>query len=676
MNIETNVVFEHLTESQKRYVVEQGGTRCLIGSTLIRTPSGNKPIKDIRIGESVLSYKNGQVVERVVVNKYRYKAERIKKKLIKFVINGHQITSTREHRFFEQGNYIAANDIAERMLEGSREHEWSLSNQQFRSVSNDEPSRKVRTFGKGGNNETGRRTRIFENINQNRRQVQVGQGSPVGCVGVSTESKRRSEPHQPQSFRQSRVELGMGNTPREHRPYDETRTADDEQWFSKRNVEIDGTDGSGNQIKIQTLQGNGEGLGEGIQRFKSGGQRCFARQNVETRWVDKIDSVEFVEPEDVFDLVIEDTHNYILDETGIISHNSGKTFNILIWLIVESYKRKGLIISVVRKTFPSLRTSVMRDFFQILEDLELYDVNNHNKTESTYKINGGFFEFISVDTPQKIRGRKRNICFVNEANEITKEDYFQLNIRTTERMVLDFNPSEDFWIYDEVVSREDCDFHITTYLDNPFLPKTLVQEIERLKDVDEFYWKVYGLGQKAAIRGVILTNWEQKEFTAEDKTLKGYGMDFGFTNDPTTLIEIREQGGELWLRELIFQVGLTNQDIAERLKDLKIESDVVADSAEPKSIEELRREGFNVRGAVKGKDSIRSGIDLLRRYKINIHPNSVNLIKEFKSYKYKQDANGEFTNVPVDKFNHGIDALRYFVNTNMNGSGYGDYSFL
>ncbi len=375
----------------------------------------------------------------------------------------------------------------------------------------------------------------------------------------------------------------------------------------------------------------------------------------------------------VFEHLCESKKRYIVEQGGT---RSGKTFNILIWLIVEAYHRKGLIVSIVRKTFPSLRTSVMRDFFQILEDMGLYDVAFHNKTESTYKINGGFFEFISVDTPQKIRGRKRHICFVNEANEITKEDYFQLNIRTTERMVLDFNPSEDFWIYNEIVPRKDCDFHITTYKDNPFLPDTLVKEIERLKDVDEFYWKVYGLGQKAMIRGVVLTNWEAKDFTAEDYTLKGYGMDFGFTNDPTTLIEVREQHGELWVRELIWSVGLTNQDIAVRLRDLNVSNDIVADSAEPKSIVELTREGFNVRGATKGQDSIRAGIDLLRRYKINVHSSSVNLIKELKSYKYKQDANGEFSNVPVDKFNHGIDALRYYVFTNMNGSGYGDYEFM
>ena len=375
----------------------------------------------------------------------------------------------------------------------------------------------------------------------------------------------------------------------------------------------------------------------------------------------------------VFNHLSKSDKRYIVEQGGT---RSGKTYNILVWLIVYAIKNKGVTISIVRKSFPSLRTSVMRDFFEILNNLGYYSERYHNKTESTYKLNGCLFEFISIDTPQKIRGRKRHICFINEANELTKEDYFQLNIRTTDRMICDFNPSEDFWIYDEVVSRDDCDFHITTYKNNPFLPQTLIDEIERLQQVDEYYWQVYGLGQKAMIRGVVFSNWEVKAFDHNEIELKGYGMDFGFTNDPTTLIEIRMMDGELWVRELIWRTGMTNQDIGERIKELEVQAEIVADSAEPKSIEELSRTGVVVRGAIKGQDSVRAGIDLLRRYKINIHPSSENLIKEFKNYKYKQDKDGNYSNEPVDKFNHGIDALRYFVFSNMNNSGYGEYQFI
>jgi len=375
----------------------------------------------------------------------------------------------------------------------------------------------------------------------------------------------------------------------------------------------------------------------------------------------------------VFKHLRDSNKRYVVEQGGT---RSSKTYNILIWLIYQAATRDGIIISIVRKTFPSLRSTSMRDTIEILETMGLYSESNHNKSESTYQIGKSMIEFVSVDSPQKIRGRKRHICFINEGNELTKEEFFQLNIRTTERMIIDFNPSEHFWVFDDVIPREDCDTFITTYKDNPFLSESLVAEIERLKQVDEYYWKVYGLGELAAIRGVVFSNYEMKSFVPDDYELKGYGMDFGFTNDPTTLIEIRMGDGELWVRELIWRTGMTNQDIAERIRELGIENEIVADSSEPKSIEELRREGVNIRGATKGQDSIRAGIDLLRRYKINVHPDSMNLNKEFKSYKYKQDKDGNFSNQPIDRFNHGVDALRYYIFTNLNGSGYGEYEFL
>lgn len=381
----------------------------------------------------------------------------------------------------------------------------------------------------------------------------------------------------------------------------------------------------------------------------------------------------------VFKHLQESTKRFIVEQGGT---RSGKTYNIVIWLIVQAIMRKGIVVAIVRKTYPSLRATVLRDFIEIMETMLLYDERRHNKSEGTYTFkNGSMIEFLSVDKPQKIRGRKRHICFINEANELTYEDFFQLNIRTTERMVLDYNPSEEFWIYDELIPRDDCEFHITTYKDNPFLTDELIREIERLKETDEYYWTVYGLGEKAIIKGVVFTNWEIKSFEFEDeshddyKTLSGYGMDFGFTNDPTTLIAVHKQNGELWVRSLIWERGMTNPDIANRMEELEVVNhDIVADSAEPKSIEELRRLGWNVRPSKKGAGSIREGIGILKQQKINVHPNSPELIKEFKSYKFKKDRDGKYLNEPVDKFNHGIDAIRYKQFTD--GDGYGQYVVL
>lgn len=370
---------------------------------------------------------------------------------------------------------------------------------------------------------------------------------------------------------------------------------------------------------------------------------------------------------------------FIVEQGGT---RSGKTYNIVIWLIMQAVTRKGITIAIVRKTYPSLRATVLRDFIEIMERLRLYDERCHNKSEGTYTFkNGSMVEFLSVDKPQKIRGRKRAICFINEANELTYEDFFQLNIRTTERLICDYNPSEEFWIYDELIPREDCDFYITTYLDNPFLTPELVREIERLRDTDEYYWSVYGKGEKAVIKGVVFTNWEIKDFEFLDaadenfKELSGYGIDFGFTNDPTTLIAIHKQGGELWVRQMIWERGLTNPAIAKRMEELEVENhNIVADSAEPKSIQELQDAGWNVRPAKKGKGSIREGIGVLKKYKINVHSNSPELIKEFKNYKFRQDRTGKYLNEPIDKFNHGIDAIRYKEFTD--GEGYGMYTFI
>ena len=375
----------------------------------------------------------------------------------------------------------------------------------------------------------------------------------------------------------------------------------------------------------------------------------------------------------VFHHIESSDKRFIVEQGGT---RSGKTYNILLWVVSYCFANTNKTIAIVRKTYPALRTSVMRDFFEILENIGIYAEQYHNKAESSYYLNGNRVEFISVDSPQKIRGRKRDICFINEANEITSEDFFQLNVRTTERIIIDYNPSEEFWVFDEVIPREDCDYHITTYKDNKFLSPELVREIELLEQKDEYYWKVYGLGELAAIQGVVFTNWVQSTFNPDDYTFKGYGMDFGFTNDPTTLIEVREGEGELWVRELIFTTGLTNQDISAEMKLLDVKGDIVADSAEPKSIEELSRLGWNIRPAIKGTDSVRAGIDLLRQYKINVHSDSVNLVKEFKSYKHKQDKSGKYLNEPVDAFNHGIDALRYFVFTNNTSKGYGKYVFI
>ena len=345
------------------------------------------------------------------------------------------------------------------------------------------------------------------------------------------------------------------------------------------------------------------------------------------------------------------------------SSRSGKTYSILqLLIIVKANEEKDAVFTFVRKNMPSLKASAMRDFFEILKNEDLYDERNHNKTENTYMLNGNLFEFVSLDQPQKKRGAKRTYLFINEANELSLEDWIQLSIRTEKQIFIDYNPSmEEHWIYDLVIPRKDCTFIQSTYLDNmKFLPVEVVKEIEQLKYVDENYWRVYGLGLPGQIKGLVFTNWDQCEaFPTESKWVV-YGMDFGFSNDPTALIKVGLCGGDLYLDELIYNRGLTNQDIAKWLGELGLKwtDEVIADN-QPKCIYEIKKEGFNVQATFKGKDSILAGLDIMKRYKIHITKGSVNLIREFKNYKWKEDQAGKATNEPIDKFNHGVDAVRY-----------------
>ena len=355
---------------------------------------------------------------------------------------------------------------------------------------------------------------------------------------------------------------------------------------------------------------------------------------------------------------------------------SGKTYNILLWVIFYyTDQHTDKTITICRKTFPSLRASVMRDFFDILRSHDLYREEYHNKSNHEYYLNGNLVEFISLDQPQKIRGRKRDLLYINEANELTYEDWQQLILRTEGRAILDYNPSDAFhWIYDKVVPRDDCDFFQTTYIDNPFLDASVKAEIERLKETDEDYWRIYGLGERGMSRATIF------QFGAADvptnARLLSMGMDFGYTNDPTALVAVYEVDGCLYLDELLYQTGLTNNDIANVLTSLGVDrrSEVYADSAEPKSIEELYRRGFNVKPTAKGNDSVNAGIDIMKRYKLFITPRSKNLEKELRNYKWTEDKNGNLLNKPIDAFNHAIDAARYAIFSKKNNPNFGRYS--
>jgi len=356
---------------------------------------------------------------------------------------------------------------------------------------------------------------------------------------------------------------------------------------------------------------------------------------------------------------------------------SGKTYSILTALIELCHKNSGLVITICRKTFPALRATAMRDFFEILNKEEIYNPDLHNKSDATYQLWGNMVEFISIDQPQKVRGRKRDVLFINEANEINLEDWRQLLLRTTGRVLIDYNPSDEFhWIYDEVIPREDAEFFQTTYKDNPFLPQSVVMEIERFKTADENFWKVYGLGERGTAQSTIFTHWTEINQIPNEYKLLTTGIDFGYTNDPTAIVRVYTDGHGFAVDELCYATRLTNSDIAKVLRDNEVHrSDVViCDSAEPKSIDEIHAYGFNTHGARKGKDSVKNGIQFLHSRPLLITARSVNLIRELRNYKWKEDKNGKQLNEPVDNFNHAIDAMRYAITFNQTNPNFGSYA--
>ena len=341
---------------------------------------------------------------------------------------------------------------------------------------------------------------------------------------------------------------------------------------------------------------------------------------------------------------------------------STKTYSILQLLIVKALSSdEPLLISIVRKSFPSLRISVMRDFFQILKELDLYEDERYNATEKSYMLGNSTIEFFSIDDAQKRRGTKRNILYINEANELSWEDFFQLQIRTTDQIFMDFNPSEFFWYNEQLEPRDDIEVIRSTYRDNPYLNADQIKEIERLQHTDYQYYQIYALGEFAGDIDLVYQHSIVDDIPTDEAKLVALGMDWGYSNDPTTLVEVWRKGDEIYLNEMLYDINLTNSDIAKKMEEAGVDRymEVIADSAEPKSIEELKRMGYNIKPASKGPDSINNGIDILKRFKINVTRESTNLIQEFRRYKWITDKDGNKLNKPIDQWNHALDAVRY-----------------
>ena len=342
------------------------------------------------------------------------------------------------------------------------------------------------------------------------------------------------------------------------------------------------------------------------------------------------------------------------------SSRSSKTFNILIWLIVYCLSHHKTRLSIVRATLPALKGSVFIDFKEILYKLNVFDESCLNKSEMIYTFpNGSWVEFFSTDSEQKLRGLKRDILYVNEANELKFIEFQQLKMRTTQFTIVDYNPSfsDDHWLCE--LNKDPRTYHfISTYKANPFLEQTIIDEIESLQHKNKSLWQVYGLGQQAMIEGLIFEKvtivedipiWAKKRFI---------GLDFGFTHDPTAIVEVAFLDNKVYIDEICYQTQMLTTDIIEALRPYR-NYKIISESADPRLVKEIKNADYSIVAVTKGQGSVMEGLTKMLEYEICITRRSENIIKEFKNYTYAQNKDGAFLNVPIDAFNHAIDATRY-----------------
>lgn len=341
--------------------------------------------------------------------------------------------------------------------------------------------------------------------------------------------------------------------------------------------------------------------------------------------------------------------------------SASKTISILCEAIDMAQRDEApTLTSVVSESFPHLKRGAIRDFLMILEDTGYFEPARWNKTDFTYVFEtGSKIEFFSADQPGKVRGPRRDRLFLNEANNIPFETFEQLEVRTKQIIWLDWNPTNEFWFYDQVNGkRDDVELIILTYKDNEALDEAIVRSIEQRRDRKD-WWKVYGEGQLGEVEGKIYKDWQIVDEIPHHARLEGYGLDFGYSNDPTAIIAIYYYDGGYILDEIAYQKGLSNKQIADIILAQENRTLVVADSAEPKSIDEIKIHGVNITAAEKGPDSVRNGIQLVQEQRVSMTKRSVNLIKDYRNYLWKTDKDGKILNEPEHQFSHSMDAIRY-----------------
>ena len=346
------------------------------------------------------------------------------------------------------------------------------------------------------------------------------------------------------------------------------------------------------------------------------------------------------------------------------SSRSAKTWSVVQFLCIYCLNNAGTTVSIIRAGMPSIKRTVYRDFKNVMLSLGWWNDKSMNKSEYVYTFpNGSWIEFFSTDDEQKVRGSKRKILFVNEANELSFIEWQQLQMRTTEFSILDYNPSfsEDHWI-NQVNEEKNTYWFISTYKDNPFLEQKVIDEIESLKWKNPSLWRIYGLGQRAIVEGLIFENVVVSDYIpVEALRRKWYGIDLGYTNDPTAIVMVCVYGNDMYIDEVCYQTKMLSDDIIKACKDVRDAPEFICESADPRLIDEIYNAGVDIKAVQKFPGSIKAGIMKMQQYRIHITSRSTNIRKEFNNYTWRQDKEGKWLNEPIDCYNHAIDACRYVV---------------
>ena len=342
-----------------------------------------------------------------------------------------------------------------------------------------------------------------------------------------------------------------------------------------------------------------------------------------------------------------------------------KTVSILLYLIhLAQSDKTPKLTSIVSESLPHLKKGAMRDFLAIMQQHGYYQEDKWNRSDFTYNFEtGSKIEFFSADQPAKVRGPRRDRLFINEANNIPFETFEQLEIRTNDFVYMDWNPTNEFWFYTDVKgNRSDIDHIILNYKDNEALNPAIIASIEQRKN-RKGWWQVYGLGQLGEVEGKIYKDWQIIDEVPHEARLEKFGLDFGYTTDPTAIVAVYRLNQGLILDEVLYQKGLSNKQIADMLSN-QDKAVVIADSAEPKSINEIHSFGIPIIPCKKGKDSVRNGIALVQDQRISVTKRSVNIIHEYRNYLWLADKNGKLVspNEPEKGFDHTMDAIRYAIN--------------